>query len=680
MINNAYLRDKDFLKLMDKNLLKEQFIKIIVLDWNENPIEEIQGRASSGNLNINGNSSLRRTCNLNILIDEENASITNIKNSLSINKKIKLQIGFKNNTNQYKDYDIIWFPLGVFVITNISISSQNAANISASIQLKDKMCLLNGECGGTLPASVIFSEYDVLDDTGKYQTVKPTIYTIIRYLVNEFGGEQQAKILISDIDERVKQVMRWMGSNPIYITYYSADGSTQYNAVLDKNEAEAALAAGIIDGYTEYKSGEDIGYIYTDFVYPSELIGDIGDTITTILDKIKSTLGNYEYFYDIDGNFIFQEIKNYLNTSKSTIDLNNMNQNDYLIDITRGNSVYTFDNSTLVSTYTNSPQFSMIKNDFLVWGVRKTTDDQSYPIRYHLSIDKKPRIGNTYKVFFYTDPDDGIAKAKRPIQFTSRNNFPTMGAIDVFYLALDTNLVYKWDTNKSEYQQLDVQIEEITTKDWRTELYLSGAQAEGFSLTSNDYYAELNNEWPKIYDIKNGQFYEKYEKDQSSMDYFLDFIDSTATISELSISNIGKRTKIVSDENINCIFEKEIPNLVLININDDEENVANNRKECEAKGQDYIQVSGNIYQMLAIGGTQNSAYVKIRELLYQYTSYNESINLQTIPIYYLDANQRITVQDYKSDIYGDYMINTISIPFDISSYMTISATRVLERL
>ena len=84
--------------------------------------------------------------------------------------------------------------------------------------------------------------------------------------------------------------------------------------------------------------------------------------------------------------------------------------------------------------------------------------------------------------------------------------------------------------------------------------------------------------------------------------------------------------------------------------------------------------------MLAIGGTQNSAYVKIRELLYQYTSYNESINLQTIPIYYLDANQRITVQNYKSDIYGDYMINTISIPFDISSYMTISATRALERL
>ena len=48
-----------------------------------------------------------------------------------------------------------------------------------------------------------------------------------------------------------------------------------------------------------------MGYIYTNFVYPGELIGNAGSTITEILDKIKNTLGNYEYFYDIEGNFHF---------------------------------------------------------------------------------------------------------------------------------------------------------------------------------------------------------------------------------------------------------------------------------------------------------------------------------------------------------------------------------------
>ena len=681
MNDRPYLRDKNFLKTIDRISLKEEFAKITILNWQERPIEDIQGKVSSGTLNINGNSSLRRTCNLTILIDENNSNITSVKNSLSINKKIKLDIGIKNNTNQYSEYDIIWFPLGTYVISSVSITNTNSQITSASLQLKDKMCLLNGECGGLLPASVTFSSYDVLDANGAYQTEQPTIYTIIKYVVNYFGGEQLPKILISDVDERVRKVMKWTGSNPLYITQYTSTTSgVQYGATTDKEQVDEALAAGTIDSYTEYKSGQDVGYIYTDFVYPGELIGDAGNSVCDILDKIKSALGNYEYFYDLDGNFIFQEIKNYLNTSKSTTDLNDMEQNDYLIDITKGKSVYTFDDSFLISSYSNAPQYSMIKNDYIVWGMREDiTTRATYPIRYHLAIDTKPQTGNTYKVFFYDDPDDGIRKAKRPIQFSTRDGFPTQGAEDTFYLALDTNIVYKWDTEQNSYVMFTTQTKDITTTDWRTELYLSGAQAEGFSLDTNNYYTELNNEWPKMYDIENGEFYEEYEKDPASLDYFLDFIDSSAAIGELSISNIGKRSKIVVDEDINCIFEREIPNLVMIDASQDSAIVTEQREEAQRKGQDYIQVTGAIYNLLATGGTQNSAFERVKELIYQYTSYNESITLQCLPIYYLDVNQRITVNDSKSNIYGDYMINSISIPLNISSMMTISATRALER-
>ena len=681
MNDRPYLRDKNFLKTIDRISLKEEFAKIIILNWQERPIEEIQGKVSSGTLNINGNSSLRRTCNLTILIDENNSNITSVKNSLSINKKIKLDIGIKNNTSQYSEYDIIWFPLGTYIISSVSITNTNSQITSASLQLKDKMCLLNGECGGLLPASVTFSSYDVLDANGAYQTEQPTIYTIIKYVVNYFGGEQLPKILISDVDERVRKVMKWTGSNPLYITQYTSTTSgVQYGATTDKEQVDEALAAGTIDSYTEYKSGQDVGYIYTDFIYPGELIGDAGNSVCDILDKIKSALGNYEYFYDLDGNFIFQEIKNYLNTSKSTNDLNDMEQNDYLIDITKGKSVYTFDDSFLISSYSNAPQYSMIKNDYIVWGMREdATTGATYPIRYHLAIDTKPQTGNTYKVFFYDDTEDGIRKAKRPIQFSTRDGFPTQGAEDTFYLALDTNTVYKWDTEQNTYVMFTTQTKDITTTDWRTELYLSGAQAEGFSLDTNNYYTELNNEWPKMYDIEKGEFYEEYEKDPSSLDYFLDFIDSSAAIGELSISNIGKRPKIVVDEDINCIFEREIPNLVMIDASQDSAIVTEQREEAQRKGQDYIQVTGAIYNLLATGGTQNSAFERVKELIYQYTSYNESITLQCLPIYYLDVNQRITVNDSKSNIYGDYMINSISIPLNISSMMTISATRALER-
>ena len=42
-----YLKNSAFLKKMDEMPLKEQFVKIIILDFLENPITEIQGKVTS---------------------------------------------------------------------------------------------------------------------------------------------------------------------------------------------------------------------------------------------------------------------------------------------------------------------------------------------------------------------------------------------------------------------------------------------------------------------------------------------------------------------------------------------------------------------------------------------------------------------------------------------------------
>ena len=47
--------------------------------------------------------------------------------------------------------------------------------------------------------------------------------------------------------------------------------------------------------------GEDAGYEETPFTYPGELTLDVGDTVVDLLDKIVDVLGNYEYFYNLDG-------------------------------------------------------------------------------------------------------------------------------------------------------------------------------------------------------------------------------------------------------------------------------------------------------------------------------------------------------------------------------------------
>ena len=667
-----YLKDSPFLQLFDRLNNKEQYVRITVLTFDEKPIQSIEGKITSGSFNLDGNSSIRRTGNISIIADKYKNDLTNIDNLISINKKIQAEIGFLNTTEYYKNYPIIWIPLGIFVILNPSISHNNSG-VNITLQISDKMCLLNGTCGGVIPAATTFHEYETVDENGQYVILKPTIYQIIRELVNHFGGEQLGKIIISDLDTRVKKVMKWIGSTPLYIIAETAGGVTQYTATTDVTKTAGRV-------YNTYEYGDDIGYIYTDFVYPTELIGDEGSTVCDILDQIKDTLGNFEYFYDIDGNFVFQEIKNYLNTTQAKIELNKIEQGDYLMDMSKGKSVYTFEDGTLIQSYTNTPQFNMIKNDFVVWGIRKDSQDNSYPIRYHLAIDERPKTGNKYNVFFYEDEIDNLIKAKCPMKYPNKDSFPSIGQQEVFYMDESTQFIYEWDAVNKQYKQLNVQMQEITTTDWRTELYLQGSISEPLAVDSNYYYTELKNEWPKLYDVQAGKFKDEALKYPSDIDFYLDFIDSTAAIKELSIQNIGRRSQVVVDETINCVFEPEIPDLVMIDNSLPTVEVERLREECIAQGQDYIQVDGSIYNMMTGGGSSNSAYNKVRELLYQYTSYNESVVITTIPIYYLEPNTRITIRDRESGIYGDYMINTISLSFEIGSAMTISCTRALERI
>ena len=58
--------------------------------------------------------------------------------------------------------------------------------------------------------------------------------------------------------------------------------------------------------------GQTVGYRPTELTYAGELISNIGESITSVLDKIKKMLGEYEYFYDLDGRFIFQRKKTYI--------------------------------------------------------------------------------------------------------------------------------------------------------------------------------------------------------------------------------------------------------------------------------------------------------------------------------------------------------------------------------
>lgn len=668
-MNYPYLNDKNFLKEIDSLQYSEQVVRIELLDWQENPVSEIQGKILSGGVNVDGSSGMRRTANLSFVVDNNETNLFNTRSIISPNKKIALSLGVKNNTDKYQEYPIIWHPLGVYIISRPSVSYTE--QITISIQLMDKMCLLNGECGGKFTNPTVLDTKDTLDEKGEWVTKKTPLYQLILEMVNHVGEIPINKIIINDVPDRIRKVVAWSSPKDLYIYKKVGDtGVIQYLPTYDESIAKQGQS------YTKYSNGDDVGYEFTDFVFPTELIANIGQSVSEMLDKIIDFFGNYEYFFDVYGNFIFREKKNYLNKRKSSEIISNFNNQNYIVDYTNMLSSYALDNGRLIVGYSDSPQIDGIKNDFTVWGVRKNGDLQT-PLRYRLVIDKKPKVGNKYQVVIYTD-NFGVKRAKAVRSFPSKENFPNPGLINIYYQDSGNGDIYIWDTTTSSYLEQSVVIQNIITEDWRIELYLSILQSQVLGTQQPLYASEILQEIPILYDIQTQKIKDIYMTNPSSINYYFDMLDTNTSVGDYSIENIGRRAVAIKDEKINCVFAPEIPDLAILNLGD--KDITLKRAEAERKGQDYIQIPEEMYLNTIIGGRSNSAFNKIKELLFESTTNMSPLNISSVSIYSLDVNNRITINDNINNIYGDFMIDSFNLDLDIGNNMSINTHRIVDRL
>ena len=200
---DTYLLDTEFLKELDYYQNKEVFVRIIALTTDEIPREEIIGRATGGSVNVDGASSLRRSCSVSLVALEDDEIITD--SYWCYNNKFKLELGIRNEINQ-KYPDIIWFNMGIYVITNFSYN-RTLNSLSVSLSGKDKMCRLNGEVSGNIPMTTDFGvieEVETIEETDEngeqritHQTTitKLPIRDIIINAVEEYGRELKSNII-----------------------------------------------------------------------------------------------------------------------------------------------------------------------------------------------------------------------------------------------------------------------------------------------------------------------------------------------------------------------------------------------------------------------------------------------------------------------------------------------------
>ena len=455
------LADKDFLRELDQNREREVFAKIVSLDYDENPIEEITGRVSSGTVSVDGSSSVRRSCSLSLIAQE-----LNIHDFYwGLTTKFKLYSGLKNNINS-KYPDIIWFPLGMFVISSFN-TSQNINSYTVSIQGKDKMCLLNGTLGGTVMSlTADFGTETIEDESGESYKQDLPIKNIIREVVHEYAREPYHNIIINDLDTYGLELMEYRGSSPMYILINQSDEAvnirmdlsmdnmylgkykdgryvwsikpgvfldkpkimidgyslvTVYDTRLESLDVEqypdriSIFYGGKDNGgndsyYTVMKAeyGSSVGYKITELTYSGDLIAQVGSPVTTaVLDKIVSMLGDFEYFYDLQGRFIFQRKKTYINTSWNNIRSDSENKQVYVESAAYTSEVtYSFENSSLITSFQNSPDFDNLRNDYSIWGTKTTVSGNEIPVHLRYALDKKPIRYINYEGDIYSTNED----------------------------------------------------------------------------------------------------------------------------------------------------------------------------------------------------------------------------------------------------------------------------------
>ena len=596
-----YLNDMDFLIALDKLNIKTHYAKIILLSFDEKPIREIQGNITAGSLSVNGSSSVRRTINLTMLANENNSDIENIDNEISINKKVKVFVGYNNPLKSYANYgDIIWFPCGLFVLSNASVA-RSTSGWTISISGKDKMCLLDGTAGGTFPGSITFHESYIQKKDGDIEIVYPTIFQIIYEAVNHYESMDFSP----------------SADFPHMISY-----------------------------------GQDAGYRETEFTYPGELILDAGDTVTTLLDKIVEVLGNFEYFYDIDGRFIFQEIKNYLNTGSPLTELSPEN---YVKSYNNAKFLYSLTDLDTTTAITRSPKFDNIKNDFYVWGKRTTTSGIEVDIRYHLAIDTKPIIDLAgYYMWAVSDKETGLI------------------------------IRYDFNNISSDYSISGYEVELVGSPcdEWREELYRRALNAQVTNSVYDNYYdSELIAEWRNLYNPLNEKWdeYNHWNPDvfnnPGNLNYWLDFIDTGSEIGKYSINEIGRRTKVINSSDITSVYNIEAPDIIFIE-GLDQDLIA----EYRGIGQRFFVLTSEYYNLFSISSTNASCFDKIREMLYQNLNYNTTISITCLPKYYMEPNNILYVEDKDSGLSGNYQITQFTLPLSYNGTMSITATEVLTRV
>lgn len=203
------------------------YAKINILDFNYNPISEIQGVVLSGSINIDANSDIRRTASISLVAIDESFKVAS-GSKIWLDKYINIWTGIKDIV----DGTVAWTNHGIFMPNNPTVQYSPTDKI-LSFEAVDLMAKLTGMRNGQIEGiPILISAGSNLRDT--IISVLSDFTTFTRYSIDE----PTYKIIPNDINidagGTVYDILVQLRDiNPNYQIYFDVDGVFRFERIPD---------------------------------------------------------------------------------------------------------------------------------------------------------------------------------------------------------------------------------------------------------------------------------------------------------------------------------------------------------------------------------------------------------------------------------------------------------------
>lgn len=412
------------------------------------------------------------------------------------------------------------------------------------------------------------------------------------------------------------------------------------------------------------------GYRQTELIYADDLICGLGTSVTAALDKIKSMLGEYEYFYDIDGKFRFRRKRTYLNNPFSILDISTEDER-YAVNYFKSKYIYNLDNYAQILSFSHNPVINNVKNDFSIWGERKTVTGNTVPIYLRYAIDEKPARYEspwTEKIFTIYDKETYEKYYGNAENLQEKCDW--------------RELIYQMAADFSKYGTLDPENPQQYDKNFNLKLSRSNQDlCTTFGLTGYEqYYTDLLGFWRTIYNpFWDFEINEEYDKrnfnnehwiktisNPENLNFWFDFLTSDNELNKFSVRKMGDRLKTQSSDKFNAVKYKTVP-LILFSPSPNSKEISG-----ELKAYDIIEIEDKLNENFTISTRGQDLSEACNNLVYENVLQQNSLTLSTIPIYYLEPNSLLQVNVPEDYLNGEYILNKINYTLAYNGQMSLS--------